>query len=367
MQKALIYTKAILAMSTLVCFNVLANDGPVLGYTNDTCSSSNSVLFLSLPALIGYDGTEDSNGYTWNFGSYKFVLDDENTCHELDYEEIIVIGTPNPPTGDGNNGVGSTAGGGSPRGSNQGSTPHGPANPEDLFDEKKNKDLLDCWEDKLDELEDVDGWISESTGETWIVTEGGEGSGKGKTDYIEETKTDEKDDDDEKECRVNFKVEIYKNKIAALADHRFDVIALYTQIHEKAHVLQGIQEKDDEDGICTPSPYEYYDMEINAYKTANTWWWKLYETGPPWATHSSKVADKPKRWGEFKRKKKQYQEFEEKEASGTLNKDEKEKMDDLKEWFLDEENLPGLPGESGSYNKNMDLECDNEEDGEKDQ
>lgn len=104
---------ALLAGALLVALTALGltalasaddDDPPVFGFTNETCSSLDYMWFPNTDALHAYDGTEDSNGYTWDFGSY--IEDIENyECIEL----VKVKGKPRntkttPGTGGGSGG-----------------------------------------------------------------------------------------------------------------------------------------------------------------------------------------------------------------------------------------------------------------------
>ena len=64
--------------------------------------------------------------------------------------------------------------------------------------------------------------------------------------------------------------------------------------------------------------------------------------------------------GGFKKKKRRYQELEEKIANGeALIVDEEQEMKDLAEWFTKPKHLPDiLDGPSISYDPNLDFECD---------
>ncbi len=52
-------------------------------------------------------------------------------------------------------------------------------------------------------------------------------------------------------------------------------------LHEYVHTIQAKHEAADDDGQATPSPYEWLNMEIEAYRLAYEWFEKIFKAQPP--------------------------------------------------------------------------------------
>ncbi|MYI78289.1 MAG: hypothetical protein F4077_11180 [Gammaproteobacteria bacterium] len=133
-------------------------------------------------------------------------------------------------------------------------------------------------------------------------------------------------------------------------------------MHEEVHYQQYWREANDDDGRLLPSPYEWYDNEVEAWKRAYEWWEAAYNSPPPFKKISDRVANRYKNSsgehsGWFARNKKKYQEYEAKEAAGTLTTNEKKKMDKLKDWF-ERRRDPKTPDENPDYTPNVGMDCD---------
>ncbi|MDE0644697.1 MAG: hypothetical protein OXH84_00455 [Gammaproteobacteria bacterium] len=133
-------------------------------------------------------------------------------------------------------------------------------------------------------------------------------------------------------------------------------------MHEYVHVLQYIHEQDDDDDFFKPSPYEFFYMEVEAYKIVDEWWQALFNSRPPISANVNR--DLPRG---YKAKRKRYKELEEKvanfeelivdeESDPPIN--EPKEMEELAEWFKKPENLPKIIGKNGFYDPDLDFDCD---------
>ena len=363
-------TGAFLVVLTVFGFTVLSSidheDTRVWGFTNETCNSEWSMLFQSLAEMLEYEGRTDQWGMTWNFESY-YKSSEVNAgivkCHlvgQVDPTIVVakpkpkIIPPPPPP-------------------------PQVPAKPQEPpppstepeqkseLSQSKLDDLKLCWEQKVS-LAELEGWDKDIVDDaSWVIEEGGDvkgshpANGYGYTEIQKRIPLDKK-----KKPYQKIIVKIYTDTI--LSDKkRFNPkhLAIYTQMHEKYHVFQGKREAIDDDGRMLPSPYEWYEMEVEAYKYADSWWRSIFSTSPPYSTLSETAMYRykgkdGKYKGRFKTKREEYMAIEDKIAKGIeLTLDDKKDKAELEEWFKERRSPKSPhPTGAGAYDKNKALECD---------
>ena len=343
--------KIIVVLLILLTVSAYADDNPAYGFPAAGCEGS-WVYVTNWVDLYDYDDEYD-------FQSYYLVEDGPDNCHPFP-EEVIATGTPlsNDGTSSGGSSGGSTgAGGGRTNGNSTVSSGNGTSDPAAVLDDEMNENFKNCWSQELAGLSEVKNWIGEHTEATWTSAPDAAWSvsheDRGVNGVVSYNKRKEL-------TAYIFPSEI--NKFAQARGVKFEHMLLYTQMHEYVHLLQWIQDQTDADGIYVPSPYEHFYMEKEAYNTVNDWWRARFGSGPPVLSD----ADTKRLPGGFKKKKRRYQELEEKIANGEAlivdeekGINEEEEMEKLAEWFKDPENLPGiLGGPSVSYDPNLDVECD---------
>lgn len=344
-----------------------SGDTRVWGFTNETCNSEWSMLFQSFAEMLEYDGTTDQWGMTWNFESYYKSAEVNAgivTCHLVgQVDPTIVVAKPKPkiipPP---------------PPPPQVPAKPQEPppgteteTEPESELSQSKLDELKLCWEQKVS-LAELEGWDAEIVDDAaWTIGEGGDVKGKNAAHgygYTKMTKWTPKDK--KKKPFQTMTVYIYTDTI--LSDKkRFNPkhLAIYAQMHEKYHVFQGKREAADDDGRLLPSPYEWYEMEVEAYKYVDIWWRAIFPTSPPYSTLDDDAIYKYKGTdgnykGRFGTKREEYMAIEDKIAQGiALTETEKTNKRELEEWF-EKRRSPASPHPTGAgaYDKNMQLECD---------
>lgn len=347
-------------------------EGRVRGFETNNCSG-NFLEVRSLGVLGEYhEHKKEIFGKTWYFKSYQYVDDSDQTCHEYDLEEIEVIGQRLPGSSSGSGVSGSSSGSGGSQPSQGARGVDGQPNPAEEFTDEINEELKECWVEKLEETGTVENWTgnfaeetwSTDTGATWQVSRGNNGA----LGYTEATAVG---------TEVSIDVFIYPDAIYAQSQGNYgsvsptmEHIAIYTQMHEYAHVLQYRHEADDGDAAYIPAPYELFNMELGANAAANTWWRAIFGFGPPIVTSTEDPS------AEHRRKTEEYKTLvEELDDDKELSDDDPEKLteeqiqekekklEDLTNWFKAPENLPKQTGISGTYTSDpeQDIDCDEEE------
>lgn len=342
----------ILGMSTY------AADSRVRGYKTDDCSGS-YLEAGSYSELKEYHNQTDSFGNTWHFESFLYVRNADK-CLDFNIPTIVVKGTPLP---DDSYDVDDTNGdaGGSGRAPTTIKDRSG-YNPGENFDNEDNLDLLDCWIDKAAQESRITNWIGEHTDATWngnnLETREKWDIGEHRWKYGEVKYT--KPENATSKSKVIIKAWIYAINIGN--DHNlrkipFKHLVLYWQMHEFVHVLQAVQERDDEDTQFVPYKSGSWLRELEAYQTIDDWWNWLFETSAPFnAPNVEKPAiydTNKKRWDEL---------FEKKLNGEELIVDKKKGIDEVTEWeelekYFDKE-LGYLEAEPNTnYDKTTKIDC----------
>ncbi|MDE0253131.1 MAG: hypothetical protein OXK75_09615 [Gammaproteobacteria bacterium] len=338
--------KIIIGMLILLGVSTYADNDPAYGFTEAGCQG-NWVWVSDWIKLYDLD---------YDFQSYYLQADGPDHCRPFE-EEVIATGTPEPSTGTGgggssNGGGGSSNGGGGGRnnGNSNVSSGNGTVDPATVFNDEMNEKFKDCWVQQFAPLSEVKNWIGEHTealwtsapDAAWSVSHEDHGA-NGVVNY-----------NNWKELTAYIFPSVI-NKTAQARGVKFEHMLLYTQMHEYVHLLQWTHDQTDADGIYVPSPYEFFYLEAEAYKTVDKWWRAHFGSGPPVLSNAN-TKNLPRG---FRNKRKKYKEYEEKQANGTLTEDDEKEMEKLEKWFKDPENLPGLlDGKAGGYDPNLDVECD---------
>jgi len=337
-----------------------ANDGPVMGYTEEGCTGD-WVWASSFSGLYDYHDEYD-------FKSYLYTSDPD-ACYVFE-EAITVTGTPEPSTdtGGGDSGGVGTDG----RSGNSNPTPRvgGGANPMGMLHNERNQELKDCWIEKLVETDVLEDWTgkynkekwSTDTGATWQVSS----EDNGALGYTKATHYSNNS--------VSINVFIYPQAIfnqSQGSSPTFKHLAIYAQMEEYVHTLQIRTEADDGDETYVPPPHELFNMELGAAVDVEKWWRAIFGFGPP----ILKTIYGP--GGQHRRKTRRYKEYKQQLADDKeladdhpdkLTADEKEtiegEIEELREWFEDPENLPKQTGPSVTYNPEQDIDCEEEEEEE---
>ncbi len=233
------------------------------------------------------------------------------------------------------------------------------------FDDEALENINDCWQDKLKDLEDALEYYEE-TNATWETNQG------------------QSSINPEWGAQTQFEVDpakvvFYPNQIVKWIkknqptkkypyrkDIKFEHISMLVTLHEYVHTIQAKHEAADDDGRAYPSPYEWLNMEIEAYRLSYEWFKKIFRATPPLIkvyedSHSAHWKD-GKYVGTYKRKVKEYQKLEQKIANGeTLSEVEEKEKEKLETYFqkVIDDIYVELTLINGSYNKDrVDLRCD---------
>ena len=301
-------------------------------------------MVQNLAALIAADGKEDSQGTVWNFGSYYGDGENGYDCYEVKYREIVVIGTsPQKPAPGGGSSGGGSGGGSSQPPPKEERKPTENEIAAENFTTSDHERLKKCWEEKAKKLKKLEGWNTEATtAATWELDYESV-YGFGKTEY------------EEKDEVVSITTQIRPLVIGRENNVRFNHLVIFTQMHETVHISQILADADDGDGRNIPAVYEWWDMEVEAHKLSVKWWRKIFKTPAP----SYLSVDNAKKPPEYETNKTRYIDLKEKEAAGTLIKndkvDEAAELEGLEKYF--KTTAPEETAEYG-YNYNKKLSCD---------
>lgn len=362
-----------------------SDDTRVLGFIDDSCSSELQMTFNSLGDMIDYDGTEDTDGFVWNFLSYytyaELLYEESFECYQFDAStagsttgeaepEPEPSPSPKPKPGGLQGGSDQPVSGTPPV---QALPPPPPPRCHHLTQAKLDE-IRTCWTKKVANA-GLNGWhdlgsirkdaVKKTTWQLSFVDKG-DGLGYGLTQAKKGAIT-----------QKFLGVEVYIFPLQIGEEERIvcEHLAEFAQMHEQVHVFQYWLEATDNDGLAFPSPYELYDNEVEAHDTAVRWWNALHPhpdpnmrakniSSAPYPKLSSRVTHRFKNGrgehaGEFLRKKNQYQDYEQQKAEGTLTETDKEKMDKLKLWFEhSSRKVPALPGKNALYSEALNTGCE---------
>lgn len=360
--------------------SLYANDNEVEGFTEYDCDGDSHVA-ASYSELTDLHNSNDNE---WKFKSYWYT-NNKAKCmvFEEDMEELVVTGTRLP--GGGYSGGGGSTGGYSGGGSTNNDRLEAlqalvDALEAENFDEVANQALFECWWSKVPTVEAMTNWEGRKTQATWqtdvpfqwvVEVEKPSSNAMANVDYVDGVLT----------------ATLYRKSIANFAKARnakFSHVALAVQLHEMTHIMQWFYDARDSDGIRSPSPYEYFGMEQEAYHYPEAWY-RILLGSPPFLPEANVMSKSYP--GGFRPKRREYQKLEtklqdlekelkkykEKIADGEeLSDEEIEKMDDINKnikateatmeekakWFKKDKNLPGIdPIPNRAYDRDAMLDC----------